>query len=114
MDKNCIFCSIIKGDIESKKILENDKLIVINDIEPKAELHFLIIPKYHIENLIDLDYEKYPEIGSEIFKAAQEINNKINNKNGFKILINNGYEAGQRVFHLHAHFLSKLQENVNL
>jgi histidine triad (HIT) family protein len=103
---NCIFCSIIEGKLKSKKIDENEAIIAIEDINPQAKIHYLIIPKVHIENISDIDHLKYPDIGSQMFKMAQKLSNNIKNNQGFKFLINNGYESGQRVFHLHAHFLS--------
>lgn len=99
---DCIFCKIINGELPSTKILENDYLIAIDDINPKAKVHSLVIPKVHVENLNGLGDEK---VMSEIFKAVKEVA-KIKGVKAYRVHINTGKEEGQIVFHLHVHVLS--------
>ncbi len=100
-----IFSKIIDREIPAEIITETEYLIVIKDISPQAPIHFLIIPKKNIENITTMN-EKDFELGEKIFSMANWLSKNISGASQFKLLINNGYEAGQRVFHLHAHFMS--------
>lgn len=99
---DCIFCKIIQGEIPSTKIYENDYVIAINDINPKAKVHALVIPKVHVESMNDLEDEK---LMSEILKAVREVA-KLKNIKAYRIHVNTGSEEGQVVFHLHFHVIS--------
>lgn len=99
---DCIFCKIIDGEIPSTKLYENDYIIAIKDINPKAKVHVLVIPKLHVESLNELDDEK---IMSEILKGVKEVA-KIMNVKSYRVHVNTGKEEGQVVFHLHFHVLS--------
>lgn len=110
---DCIFCKIISGQIQSKKILENDDIIVINDIAPKATVHLLIIPKKHIQDIQSLG-EHDSKIAERIFNAAKELSKSVPNASDFKFVINSGKGAGQKVFHLHAHFLAGKIKDLDL
>lgn len=100
---NCIFCRIISGEFSTEIIAQNDQCVVIKDIAPKAPIHFLIIPKKHVADITALDTL---DVGSDIFALAQHISRTHENAREFKLVINNGHSAGQRVFHLHAHYLA--------
>ncbi len=102
--ENCIFCKIIKGEIPSAKVFENDNLIAFKDINPKALVHILIVPKKHIESVKHLESADKELVG-ELFLAAQKIA-KDKNLQGYKLVINVGREGGQLVDHLHLHLLS--------
>lgn len=99
---DCIFCKIINGDIPSTRLYENDYVIAIEDINPKAKVHSLVIPKVHVESLNELEDEK---IMSEILKAVKEVA-KIKGVKAYRLHVNTGKEEGQIVFHLHFHVLS--------
>ena len=99
---DCIFCKIINGEIPSAKLYENDYVIAIEDINPKAKVHSLVIPKVHVESLNELEDEK---IMSEILKAVKEVV-KIKGVKAYRLHVNTGKEEGQIVFHLHFHVLS--------
>jgi len=103
---DCIFCKIARGEIPSEKLYENEQLFIINDINPKAPVHMLIIPKVHIPTLNDLEDSK---LFAEIFKAIKFITQKMNVKD-YKTLINTGAGAGQIVFHLHVHILGEVSK----
>jgi len=102
---DCIFCKIIDGDIPATIIDQNDQVMVIKDLHPKAPTHYLIIPKKHIRDISSLDKETANLMGS-IALMAQKIAHEKFNDGAFRLIINNGPDAGQSVFHLHCHFLS--------
>ena len=105
MSFDCIFCKIIDGKIVSETIVETDISIVIKDIAPHAPIHLLIIPKKHIVNVKEIaKNELY--IVTDMFSIAQELGQKVHGASDFKLIINNGKNAGQHVFHLHMHFLA--------
>jgi diadenosine tetraphosphate (Ap4A) HIT family hydrolase len=102
----CVFCQIIADEIPSRKVYEDEHLIVIEDISPVAPLHVLIIPRRHIVNSLDLEEDDSFVVGHAFQVAA-----KIARKNGladegFRIVNNNNVGAGQSVFHLHFHLLA--------
>jgi histidine triad (HIT) family protein len=101
---DCIFCRIIAGEIPAQKVLETRDLIVIKDIAPKAPIHYLIIPKKHFKDVRDFDADDLM-LGKEIFGVAQQLSKLINNGD-FRLVMSNGYDVGQRVFHAHVHFLA--------
>jgi histidine triad (HIT) family protein len=101
MSADCIFCKIISGAIPCKKIYEDDEVIAFHDIKPMAKVHFLIVPKLHVETLKDCDTSHQQLLGKMLLlapKLAAEQGLK-----GFKTLINTGKEGGQEVFHIHIH-----------
>lgn len=101
MSADCIFCKIVNGDIPSKKIYEDDDLIVFFDIKPMAKVHFLLVPKLHVETLKDCDSSHQLLLGKMLLLAPKLA--KEQGLAGFKTLINTGREGGQEVFHLHMH-----------
>lgn len=102
--ENCIFCKIIAGVIPSPRLYEDDKMIVIRDIEPKAKLHYLCIPKTHFALLDEMDEEK-SEILKYCFMKIAEIKDSLGLQDGYRIIINQGENGGQTVHHLHIHLL---------
>jgi len=97
----CIFCKIVKGEIPSKKVLENDNFLAFHDINPVAPIHVLIIPKEHFENFDKTPKKVLGEINNFIKEVAKEL--KISD---YRLIINNGKNAGQEVFHLHIHMMA--------
>ena len=104
--ENCLFCKIINGDIPSKKVFEDDRLLVIEDITPQAPLHLLLLPKMHIVNSLDLSAQDDDLIGYLFRKAGQIAREMGYAESGFRIVQNNGAGAGQSVFHIHFHLLA--------
>ena len=102
--ENCIFCRIIKGDIPSPRLYEDEKMIVIRDIEPKAKLHYLCIPKTHFALLSEMDEEK-AEIVKHCFEKIPQLEKALGLENGYRVIINQGEDGGQTVPHLHIHLL---------
>jgi histidine triad (HIT) family protein len=103
MAEDCLFCKIIKGDIPSDKLYEDDEVLAFRDIAPTAPVHFLVIPKKHISGPSAVAEEDDQLIGKLI-----RIGNQIAKQEGleqFRFVFNNGAEAGQTVFHIHMHVL---------
>jgi len=101
MRLDCIFCKIVSGEIPSKKIYEDDDVIVFNDIHPIAKVHFLIVPKAHIESLESCETQDQALLGKMLLLAP--VLAKAQGLVGFRTMINTGREGGQEVFHLHLH-----------
>jgi histidine triad (HIT) family protein len=101
----CIFCKIIAGTIPATVLDQTDDFIVIKDIAPKAPVHLLIIPKKHIQDMNALQTEDAQLMGRMMF-AAHTLAQKLDGSKAFRIVINNGADVGQTVFHLHIHLLS--------
>lgn len=100
--ENCIFCKILRQEIPSKIIYEDDVCFAINDINPKAKKHILVIPKEHVESLNEV---KDFSLVKKMFEAIKNIN-KQENIDHFRTQINTGAKAGQEVMHLHIHILA--------
>lgn len=102
---DCLFCKIINGDIPSKKVYEDDLLFAFHDIDPKAPVHILIVPKKHISGVPDLTGDDDPVIG-RIMRVAHQLAQEQNvAASGYRIVVNSGRNAGQAVFHIHYHLL---------
>lgn len=103
--ENCLFCKIIKGEVPSTKIYENEYVYAFNDIHPAAPVHVLVIPKKHIESLNDVTEENVEYI-SEVMKSVKEIAKIVNiHDKGYRVITNTGDDACQVVKHLHFHLL---------
>ena len=100
---DCIFCKIINGDFNTEFVYENDYAVVFNDINPKAPIHMLVVPKVHVASLNELEDKN---LMGELLQTVKDVTKKIGLKS-YKTLINTGKEAGQEVFHLHIHVLGK-------
>lgn len=101
MNADCIFCKIVAGSIPSTKIYEDDDVIAFNDIHPIAPVHFMIVPKEHIESLASAE-EKHQALLGKILSLAPTLAKQQGLK-GFRTMINTGRDGGQEVFHLHVH-----------
>ncbi len=101
---DCIFCKIIKGEIPSVKHYEDDFMIVISDISPKAKKHYLAIPKKHYKYLSEMSDKDAQDLAVCIKKIG-EIAPSLGLENGFRFVINQGDDARQTVPHLHIHLL---------
>ena len=101
MSSDCIFCKIVAGSIPSSKIYEDEDVVVFNDIHPLAPVHFLIVPKSHIESLATCDATHQSLLGKMLLLAPRLARKQ--GLAGFRTMINTGREGGQEVFHLHVH-----------
>ena len=109
MTKTTIFSKIINGEIPCDKLYEDEYCIAFNDIAAQAPVHFLVIPKKPLANLIDCLQEDKHLLGHLLLTGAKIANSK--NLKNWRTVINTGEESGQTVFHLHIHFLSGRRMN---
>ena len=104
--EDCIFCKIIKGEIPSEKVYEDENVLAFRDIQPTAPIHILIIPKKHITNLMEIAPEDSALMG-KIVEAMQKVAKQLGvDEKGFRIISNCGPDSGQEVMHLHFHLLA--------
>ena len=103
MSQDCIFCKIVNGDFNTEFVYENEHVVVFKDINPKAPIHLLVVPRVHVASLNELEDKN---LMGELLMAVKETTKKICLKS-YKTLINTGKEAGQEVFHLHIHILGE-------
>jgi histidine triad (HIT) family protein len=99
-----IFGKIIRGELPCEKVFENERILAIKDIHPAAPVHILIMPKKEIKNLQAVQSQDLPLIG-EMIQVAQKLAEEFEIADGYRLLTNNGEEAGQIVFHLHFHLI---------
>lgn len=100
---NCIFCKIITGEIPSKKLYEDESVVAFDDINPKAPIHFLVVPKKHIPSVSDIN-ENDEKIVGKLINIGKKVAKEKGLK-GWKMLFNVNKEGGQVVFHIHLHVL---------
>ncbi|MBR3162908.1 MAG: histidine triad nucleotide-binding protein [Clostridia bacterium] len=103
---DCLFCKIIKGEIPSTKVYEDEEILAFNDIKPLAPIHILVIPKKHISSLADMENGDEVIVG-KIYKVINKIaEEKGFKKDGYRVIVNCGENGGQEVMHLHFHVLA--------
>ncbi len=102
---DCLFCNIVSGKIPGEIIYQDEKILVFNDIYPKAETHLLVIPKKHFIDLDDMA-EKDTETLNYLINMIPEIVKQQKLTNGYRTIINTGKGGGQVIFHLHVHILA--------
>ncbi len=101
--EDCVFCKIIEGKIPSKKVYEDNDVIVIEDLHPVAPVHLLIIPKKHIPTLIDITQDDQLLIGKLLLVAKQMAEKTGISEKGFKAVFNVKEWGGQSIYHVHLH-----------
>ena len=106
MAEDCIFCKIIKGEFNTEFVLENKFAVVFNDINPKAPVHLLVVPRLHVASLNELEDKN---LMGELLQTVKDAAKKVGLKS-YRTVINTGKEAGQEVFHLHLHVLGNREE----
>lgn len=103
--KECLFCGIIKGDVKGEIVYQDSSVVALKDINPKAPVHLLIVPRKHIATLLDLEKVDKGLIGDIFYVAAQLAKDQGISKDGFRVVVNCGAGAGQSVYHIHFHLL---------
>jgi histidine triad (HIT) family protein len=103
-DPSCIFCKIVAGQIPSRKVHEDDELLVFHDIQPWAPVHLLIIPKRHIVSMAEVT-EADADLLGRMMTLGPRLMKELGVSNGFRHVINTGHDGGQEVFHLHLHVM---------
>ena len=111
---DCLFCSIVKGDIPSTKVYEDETVYAFKDINPMAPVHMLIIPKQHMSSINDITSENSAVV-SHIYEVAAKLAKELGiAESGYRVVSNCGADAGQTVFHLHFHLLGGTKLRVEM
>tara|TARA_B100000900_G_scaffold370227_1_gene348578 strand:+ start:1113 stop:1511 length:399 start_codon:yes stop_codon:yes gene_type:complete len=106
---DCLFCKIVEKKIPADIVYESEDIIAFKDIEPKAPIHCLIIPKKHISTINDIDGSNSNIIGL-MYEAAAQLARTLNvDKDGYRVVMNCNSNGGQTVYHIHLHFLAGRQ-----
>lgn len=105
VDKDCIFCKIIHGEVPTKQVYATESVLAFNDINPVAPIHILIVPREHIPTVNDLTQEHEELIGKMIMAAQKLAEQKGISGSGYRLILNCNKNAGQAVFHIHLHLL---------
>lgn len=105
----CIFCRIVAAQAPARRVYEDGELLAFEDLNPKAPVHVLIIPKKHIPSVLDLQEEDLARVGAALELAGRLARENGLERSGFRIVTNTGTNAGQSVFHLHFHLLGGRQ-----
>lgn len=100
---HCVFCKIINQEIPSNVVYEDDRILAFTDIHPAAPTHVLIIPKEHLESVEDIPAGS--DLMSVLTERAVQIGKQLNLREGYRLVVNNGDNGGQTVYHLHLHLL---------
>jgi histidine triad (HIT) family protein len=103
-DPNCIFCRIVEGQIPSRKVFEDDEILVFHDIHPWAPVHVLIIPKLHIPSMVEVTDADAPLLG-KMMAISPRVMRDLGVTNGFRHILNTGRDGRQEVPHLHLHLM---------
>ena len=106
--ENCLFCRIIRGEIPSSRVFENDRVFAFRDINPQAPFHVLVVPKKHVASIAEIDRLDNDEIAA-CLHAVKQIASEASLENGFRVISNCGPDACQSVPHLHFHILGGRQ-----
>lgn len=101
---DCLFCKIVSGEIPSSKVYEDDQVIAFHDIHPQARVHVLVVPRKHIARVAEMTEADIPLLGQMVY-AARRIAHDLQIDSGFRLVMNNGADANQTVFHIHLHVL---------
>ena len=104
-EAECIFCKIARGEVDTEVVHDEDEVLAFKDINSKAPVHILVIPKQHVANLEEID--DLPEaVVKRLFEVASAVAEELGvTEGGYAVRINNGRDAGQEVFHLHLHVM---------
>lgn len=103
-DPNCIFCKIIRGELPSRKVYEDEELFAFHDIQPLAPVHFMIVPKRHVASLYDTTPGDAPALG-RLLSIAGRLAREQGAADGFRTVVNTGRVGRQDVMHVHVHIL---------
>ena len=101
---DCIFCKIVEGRIPSRKVYEDDEILAFHDISPMAPVHFMIIPKQHVDSLATCGPEHAPVLG-RMMAIAGRLAREQGAADGFRTIVNTGRVGRQDVYHLHIHII---------
>jgi len=101
---SCIFCRIVRGEIPSQKVYEDDAVLAFKDVRPAAPVHVLLVPKLHVASLYEAGEDQAPLLG-RLLGLAGRIAREQGATDGFRTIVNTGRVGGQEVYHLHIHVI---------
>ena len=101
---DCLFCRIASGELPSRKVYEDDEVLAFHDIHPVAPVHFMLIPKLHLDSLAEAE-DAHAALLGRMLVLAPRLAKQQGLENGFRTVINTGRGGGQEVFHLHVHVI---------
>ena len=101
---NCVFCEIVTGNVPAEIIYQDDLVVAFRDVAPQSPVHFLVIPRSHIVGPADFTREM-SDVAGRMLVVAGELARQEGLEDGFRLVMNNGRQAGQSVFHAHLHVL---------
>jgi histidine triad (HIT) family protein len=104
VSSDCLFCRIARGEIPSRRVYEDDEVVAFHDIHPAAPVHFMIVPKLHVDSLMVAGPD-HTSLFGRMISLAPRLAKEQGCDNGFRVVINNGPDGGQEVNHLHIHIL---------
>jgi histidine triad (HIT) family protein len=104
-DANCLFCKIVRGEIPANVVARDADALVFRDVNPKAPTHLLVVPTRHVTNLGDFAANAEPHEVGKLFALAAKYGREAS-PDGYRVVVNEGADAGQTVFHLHLHVLA--------
>ena len=104
-EKDCIFCKIVRKEVDSKVVYEDDEVYAFEDINGRAPVHVLVVPRQHVANLEEIG--ALPDaVTKRLFEVSSEVAEQLGvTEGGYAVRVNNGADAGQEIFHLHLHVL---------
>jgi histidine triad (HIT) family protein len=108
MSRECIFCKIVRKEIQAEEVVRTDEALVFRDLAPKAPSHLLVIPTRHVESLSDFALSASAEEIGALLALASKVGREASEE-GYRIVVNEGPAGGQTVFHLHLHVLAGRQ-----
>ena len=101
---DCLFCKIVKKEIPCDLVLESENYLAFKDIDPKAPIHILVIPKKHFDDITELSFQDL-DLTAGLMEMVSKVAQSENLEKGFRVVLNTGPDAGQSVQHVHAHVL---------
>jgi len=101
---DCIFCKIVRGELPCRKIHEDDDVLAFHDIHPQAPVHFMLIPKAHVESMASLE-DRHQTVMGRIMVLAHRLAREQGSPDGFRTIVNTGRIGRQDVMHVHVHVL---------
>ena len=104
MANDCIFCKIVRGEIPAKKLYEDSEILAFHDIRPQAPVHFMLIPKKHIDSLADVATDDADMLG-RLFALSGRLARECGSPDGYRTIVNTGRIGRQEVMHLHVHVI---------
>lgn len=106
MNEQCVFCKIARGEIPAQEEFRDADVVAFRDLNPQGPHHVLVIPTLHASHLSEFTTQADPRLASRLLAVAAELGKRLGGDRGYRVVINEGVDGGQTVFHLHLHVLA--------